>query len=299
MSRKAEWKKRLENKIRTRKELIRKVKDWAEVAADAEEANKKDEAKLYFVEHIPEEILDERGEALFLFETHDEERLINQLPNLAEVTSSLRTHIHSGTADPSEYLSITQSYRRSTAIDSSYILPFSQEQTDKIEQVYQVFSDLADETARKERLPENLNRINAELGEKFTITVRNYQKAKAEIVGIDQSAIQMRSILEQLWGGMIILARKNIPNAYQDSRFALQKENHRKIVAEALASDEFERKNLILSLDKMASLSKTFSNTNFGRNQAAKDIEKLNDSYKVWILTIDDIANSLYRNLGI
>lgn len=299
MSRKPEWKKSLENKIKARKELIRKVKEWAEIAADAEEANKKDEAKLYFVEHMPEEILDERGETLFLFESHDEKWLMNQLPNLPEVTSSLRTSMHSGTADSSEYLAIAQSYRRSTAIDNSYSLPFSQEQTEKIEQVYQVFSDLADETAKKERLPGRLNRINRELGEKFTITIRNYQKANAEIMGIDQSAIQMRSILEQLWGGMIILAKKNIPNTYKDSRLALQKENHRRIVVDALVSDDVERKNLILSLDKMASLATTFSNTQFGKNQAAKDIEKLNESYRVWILTIDDVVNSLYRNLGI
>jgi hypothetical protein len=299
MSRKTEWKKRLENKIKVRKDLIRKVREWAEIAADAEEENKKDEAKLYFVEHIPEEILDERGEPLFSFEIHDEERLLRQLPGLPEVTPSIRISMVSGSSDSSEYLSIAQSYRRSTINNNPFTLPFSQEQADKIEQVYQVFSDLADETARKQRLPELLNRINMELGEKFTITVRNYQKAKTEIVGIDQSAIQMRSVLEQLWGGMIILARKNIANDYKDSRFALQKENHRKIVAEALVGDDFERKNLILSLDKMASLTKAFSNTQFGKNQATKDIEKLNDSYKVWILTIDDVANSLYRNLGI
>ena len=73
MSKKEEWKKLLENKIKKRKEYIKNVKELVEVASEAEEQNKEDEAKLFFVENMPESILAERGQPLFLFEQYDEE----------------------------------------------------------------------------------------------------------------------------------------------------------------------------------------------------------------------------------
>src|SRR5687768_9968512 len=98
MAQQEEWKKSLENKIKKRKEFIKNVKELSDLAANAEDQNKEDEAKLVFVEKMPESILVERGRPLFIFEKRDEERLGTFLPGLSQFTSEAKRHINvSGT----------------------------------------------------------------------------------------------------------------------------------------------------------------------------------------------------------
>ena len=85
-----------------------------ELATEAEERNKEDEAKLLFVEHMPEQILAERGQSLFLFEKHDEEQLNRYLPSLSQVTLDAKRYINkSGTTYSSSYAEIVETYRLS------------------------------------------------------------------------------------------------------------------------------------------------------------------------------------------
>lgn len=299
MSKKEEWKKVLENKIASRNKMIAKTKELNKLAADAEEQNKKDKAKLFFLDNMPESVITERGESLYLFEMHDEERLNRFLPDVPSVNQEVKTYMTSGTSDSSEYLAISQTYRKVNFENTPYTFAFTPSEFESIEKVYTVFFDLAAETSNKQTLPDRLGKINRNLGDKFKVTIESYQKAKVELVGVDQAAIQMRSLLEQLWGGLLILVRKNISNEFKDSRFALSKEKHRLIIADALVADDIKRKEFILSLDKMAKIALEISDTEFGKNQLNKDIDKLNEIYTLWILTIDDVVNTIFSNLEI
>lgn len=231
MAKKEVWKKILEDKIASRNKMIARIKELGKLAADAEEQNKKDKAKLFFVENMPDSVINERGESLYLFEKHDEERLNKFLPDLPSVTQEVKTYMNSGTSDSSEYLAISQTYRKSNFENTPYAFPFTQNEFESIEKVYTVFFDLAAETSKKESLPPRLNKINRKLGDKFKITIESYEKAKVDIVGVDQAAIQMRSLLEQLWGGLIKLVKDKVPNEFKGNRFALRKERHRIIIA--------------------------------------------------------------------
>lgn len=66
---------------------------------------------------------------------------------------------------------------------------------------------------------------------------------------------------------------------------------------ECLIADEVERKILITSLDNLAKLYSDLSEGNFGKNLLGDDKVKLTRLYKLWILTISDIVNSIFSNI--
>jgi hypothetical protein len=136
MTQKDEWKKSLENKIEKRKKFIKNVKELTDLAADAEERNKEDEAKLFFVDHMPEQILVERGQPLILFEKHDEERLNRYLPDFSQITTEARNYIiASGTTDSSSYAEIVETYRLSGGETPPYtggFTPFEMKSIDEV-----------------------------------------------------------------------------------------------------------------------------------------------------------------------
>lgn len=297
MSQREEWKKSIKNKIKKREEFIGNVKELSDLAAEANEQNKEDEAKLLFVENMPESLLAERGQSLFLFEKHQEEQLGRYLPGLSHVTSEARKYINiSGTSSSSAYMEIVQTYRLSDEVS----IPFNGDafsiNAEPVEIVYTAFADLAEAKSKKTNLPPRLNKINQNLGEMFTIATQNYQKAQIGLMLVHQSAMDLRAVLQQVWGGLVALARKkdsrNLKN-HTESR----KESDRIIVAECLIADEVERKILITSLDNLAKLYSDLSEGNFGKNVLGDDKVKLNGLYKLWILTISDIVNSIFSNI--
>jgi len=298
MSKKEEWKKALENKIEKSKEFIRNVKELTQVASEAEERNKEDEAKLFFVEHMPEPILIERGQPLFLFEKHDEEQLNRYLPGLSQITADARKYINtSGTSTSSAYAEIVRTYRLSEAGISPFTEGFTPIEVKSIEEVSIVFSELAEEKAKKENLPPRLNKINENLGDMFTIASQNYKKTNIGLVMVHQSAMDLRAVLQQLWGGLVSLARGKNPAGTKSHRFEMAKQGDRIFVVECLIVDEVEKKKLISSLDILAKLYSDFSASDFGKNLLGDDNEKLNGLYKLWILTINDIVNSVFSNI--
>jgi hypothetical protein len=298
MTQKDEWKKSLENKIEKRKKFIKNVKELTDLAADAEERNKEDEAKLFFVDHMPEPILVERGQPLILFEKHDEERLNRYLPDFSQITTEARNYIiASGTTDSSSYAEIVETYRLSGGETHPYTGGFTPFEMKSIDEVSDVFTSLAEEKAKKENLPPRLNKINENLGEMFTIALQNYEKTNIGLGMVHQSAMDLRAVLQQLWGGLVALAREKDPASTKSHRFEIAKQGDRIFVVECLIADEVEKKKLISSLDILAKLYSDFSRGDFGKNLLGDDKEKLNGLYKLWILTINDIVNSVFSNI--
>jgi len=298
MSQQEEWKKSLENKIEKRKEFIKNVKELTDLAAEAEERNKEDEAKLFFVEHMPEPILVERGHPLFLFEKHGEEQLNRYLPGLSQITAEARKYINtSGTTDSSSYAEIVETYRLSDEGTPPYTGGITPIELKSIVEVSIVFSGLAEEKAKKENLPPRLNKINENLGDMFTIARQNYEKTNIGLGMVHQSAMDLRAVLQQLWGGLVALAREKDPATTKNHRLEMAKQGDRILVVECLIVDEVEKKKLISSLDILAKLYSDFSAGDFGKNLLGDDKEKLNGLYKLWILAINDIVNSVFSNV--
>jgi hypothetical protein len=291
-----EWKQSLRNKITKRNEFIADIKELSDLAAEAEERNKEDEAKLFFVENMPEPILIEAGRPLFIFEKHDEEQQNKYLPDLGDDVAQARRYMNrSGSTSSSGYMELVEVYR---AYDS-VTLPFKglvvEVNTEPVQEVYSVFSDLAEEKSKKENLPPRLNKINVQLGDKFEVALQSYEKAKGGLAGVDQSAIQLRDIIEQLWGGIVNLVRNKDPRRYKGVQLNLDA-NGKRIAVECLAPDDINKQKLTLLLETLYKLKGELSQTEFGKNPLSKDVEQLKDLYSQWLLVISDIANFISSN---
>ena len=297
--REEEWKRILRDKIASRRKFIKNVKELSDIAGEAEERNKEDEAKLFFVEKMPKEILAEAGGPLFIFEQHDEEQLHKYLPDLGDDVANARKYISaSGSTSSSAYMGLVEVYR----LYDSATVPFEganlEINTEPVKQVYSVFSDLAEEKSKKENLPPRLNKLNVNLGDKFEVALQNYEKAKGGIVGVDQSAIQLRDIIEQLWGGIVNLVRTKHPQKYKGVQLNLDTKG-KAIAVECLATDDINKQKFALLLETMSKLKAELSKTEFGKNPLNQDVEKLKDLYSQWLLVVSDTANFLFLTQGI
>lgn len=297
MSKRNEWKKSLENNIERCDDYLTKAKDVSDLVPNVVQRKKEDEAKLLFVTNMPESILTELGDNLFDFQKHDEEQLKIHLPSLPQITPKTTRYFASGTSSDSDYFDIIQAYRYSDAEEQfSNDMKVSQGDAESIEKIRFVFSNLASEKSKKQSLPPILNKINTQLGDKFTVALQNYDKAKNGIVGIDQSAIQFRDVIEQLWGGLVNLVRQKDPRSYKDVKLNLDPKG-KMIVVDCLGANEIDKKKLTLLLENLTTIKSQISDSNFGKNPLTKNLEKLTDLYHQWILVVSDIADFINLNI--
>jgi len=143
--------------------------------------------------------------------------------------------------------------------------------------------------SREEYLPNRLELINTGLGEAFNIAIDSYNKNKAEVIGVDQVAIQLRDILQQVWGGLCDLARsKNTDPTKNLNHLELKKVNDRGLVAEILADHRISNDDLVNLLSDMESLHSTLSG--LCKDPLSNDSEKLDNCYNQWIAILDRIS---------
>ena len=164
--------------------------------------------------------------------------------------------------------------------------------------VNDTFVKLADERAKSRTLPPRLNRINKKLGKKFRVAQQSYDKAKNGIVGIDQSAIQLRDVLEQLWGGLVVLIRKINPRKYNKAELKLNATG-KSIAMECLGAKDINKKKLTELLEIVSKIHDEISKPDFGKNPLTNDKEKLAELYDLWLSVVSDIADYVYLNVRI
>jgi hypothetical protein len=253
------------------------------------ERKKEAEAKRVFVRFVPDELLDEVGDRLLVIQQNESKRSIALLAGLGEVSSEAQWYLGSGTASSSAYLGMAETVK---VYEASEIKP---EWTGPVIAAY---SELADEKAKKVSLPKRLNKIGENLGDSFNIAQQSVEKARAELIGIDQAAIQLRDVLQQLWGCLANWVRDNCPQ-YKDSKLELRREKHRGFAIECLANDDASKVQLTYLLENMASIHEEISETQFGKNPLTNNSARLIGLYRRWILVVDDVVNYMYRRLQI
>lgn len=292
MIQKEEWKKSIKNEIEQCNDYLKNAKDISDFSTNIEEKKKDAEAKLLFVEGMPESILTELGGTLFTNQKSDEEQLKLHIPGLPSINSESRRYFTYGTSDSSAYYEIVHAICLPSE-HSSTRWAFSQIEIESIDTVNKAYSELAEDKAKRQNLPPLLDKIKYKLGDEFLVTINNYDKAKSRIVGIDQSAIQMRDVIEHLWGGLVNLARTVGPPKYNDVKLKIDQKG-KMIVVNCIISDVIEKRKLILLLDNLSNIKSEISDSNFGKNPLTDDMNKLEDIYHRWILVISDIAYFLY-----
>lgn len=287
MPRKDEWIKSLENEKKQYDDFLIGAKEIDELIPHIQERKKETDAKLKFVQAAPEDFLIELGEPLFTFQKHDEEQATDFVPKFPTLTSFARGFIASGTASTSAYAEM--SYNLQT-----YNVDNNQEW---VAPVNSIFASLAEEKSTKADLPSRLDKINGRLGEMFSVAVNSFEKARSEILGVDQSAIQLRDVLQHLWGGLANLARAKNP-AIKDSKLELGSKRHRGFVSESITKDGLDKEKTFALLGIMAEISSELSQTNFGKNPLSTDVKKLEGLYTRWLLVIDDVASYVNQSMS-
>jgi hypothetical protein len=157
--------------------------------------------------------------------------------------------------------------------------------------VVEAYTRLADDKAKKTDLPPKLDKINRDLGKQFTVALASIEKAKTEISGVDIAAIHMRDVLQQIWGGLTLLARKK--NSKRNRNLEFKKTDDRIRIAEILGEDDSKKKKLVLLLDNMYALHLDLSDTDLTKNPLSNNLIRMNELFEKWILQIDDLVNIL------
>ena len=108
---------------------------------------------------------------------------------------------------------------------------------------------------------------------------------------MDQCAIQLRSVLQQVWGGLLNLAKsKNTNPRINTNDLALKKVKDREMVASFLKSETFSKVTLVNMLKEIYDLYYDLSATNFGKNPLNSDFPLLKVYYGNWLSLLDAIS---------
>lgn len=301
MSKRKPAQKSLKNEIKQYDNFLKGAAVISNLVPGIERRKREAEARLLFFTHMPDSIIDEFGDKLYNEQKHHEEVAKLHLPTLPAISRENIRVLSTGTSSSSDYMEITQTYRRSAAIESSQegILHFQElAEPVNVKIVHDSLSKLAEENAKNKTLPPRLNRINKNLAKQFRIAQQSYDKAKNGILGVDQAAIQLRDVIEQLWGGLVVLIRKINPRKYSKAELKLNAAG-KEIAIEYLAADDISKKKLTDLLEKSSKIHDEISKSDFGKNPLTKDMDKLTELYELWQLVVSDLADYVYLNIRI
>lgn len=283
----------LENENELYNEFLDGAKDVADLIPHVQERKKETEVKLTFVKLIPDDVFVEYEDYLYDLQMNDEQQANQYTPTLPNITPTTIRHVTSGSSSTSAYSEIHNMVVNFGGIGKYW-------DTEWREPISTAFTDLAEEKARKKYLPESLNKIQPNLGEMFNVVIESVEKAKSEVVGVDQAAVQMRDVIEELWGGIANIAREKGPKYYKKIRLELRKQRSRDIVVECLANDDgIKAKKLVTLLNSMTKLHSDLSQKELTKNPLGKDINRLDTIYGRWILIIDDVVGFFIFNFEI
>lgn len=284
MSKKKEKIKHLKRKIIEKTEEISKeVKKLNETIPSFQEVKRDAEADLIFIENAPEDLIEEFGDRLITSETEN----LNRLELTAEeVRKASRLSLFSATSSSGsagQYVDLAYQSIMYPEADIPRLMP-----------ILEIYQSIAEEKARKDDLPSKLNAINDRLGEKYLEARNNVELSRAGIINVNKPMIDMRSVLDQLWGGLVVIYR-NVRADVRGSEAGkeIRKPSHRELVADALASDDQTKRSWLALLDSISQLQNEISVSEQGKNPLNQDVDKLNEFYTRWITHLNGAVNLL------
>ncbi len=241
------------------------------------------EFRLKIISLIPEDVGEEIASDLLDAQLPNEIHVSSTLPDLPifdvyQVNSDSDTS-GSASAFSSTITSITRTF------------DFGSDEIKWVKDVSATIDSYANKVAQREYLPDRLNLLYPTLGEAFNIALKSIDNCKAGTLGVNLGAMQLRDILNQIWGNLIDKVRNvNATSEIKTSNLEMKKSSDRTLVAEILAPEGYKKFKLSNSLDLLYDLYTKLSDTNFGKNPLSKDLVKLLSYYDQWILLIDDIT---------
>lgn len=255
-------------------EFLKRAKTVVDLVPLVQERKREAEAKQAALTGMPEDVIIEYAPKLLPIQLNDQRKLESSLPPLPLVSKEVfMLSSASGTASAFHEVIITAV--RYTKPVPTWIQP-----------VRRIFDALAQEKAKKAELPVALEKLQPRLGEAFTIAVESIEKSRSKMLGVDQAAIQLRDVIQQVWGGLAERARQKCSGTVGGQRLELKKQAHRIVVANCLATPP-ENKTLVVVLDNLFKLADEPSG--IGKDPLTSDLPTLETLYTGWFLQIDDL----------
>lgn len=255
-------------------ELIRKVKEISDSAPKLEQRKRETEAKRIAINNMPEDVLEENAPRLLLFQQHDKARLASALDGLEGAYLGINA-VTSTSGSASVFSAVVEVVGHATSIQGPV--------PDWARPVQGIFVSLAEEKARQEDLPLFLEQLHPSLGDQLRAALDSFEKAQSGIVGVDQAANRLRSVIQQVWGNLVAHARQQCEHDI-GARPEFRTSSDREKVAKCLAKpDSF--KVLVASLDELWELYKELSPE--AKKIFGGDMKRLKELKAHWLLQLD------------
>jgi hypothetical protein len=285
VSAKRKLRKLITERIEKTDDEINKISKLVTVVPQLQILKEDDETILSIIDATPDDVIEEFAPN-FLRQETDRNRLIFQyFPVLPDLSSeSAKLFATSASSTTSAYVT-TISRVGLIYKDSNSIKP------DWVPNVLGLLEEHSNKLAKREYLPDRLDKINHNLGAKYKVALLTFNKCKSKIITVDLAAIQLRSVLEDVWGGMLNIARER-DEIFKKSndRLEKRKEKHLIKVSEILASDVFPKEKIYALLTELNDLCFNLSDRKFGKNPLNNDFQLLNTYFNIWLALLDNIS---------
>jgi hypothetical protein len=269
------------NEIGAYDETIDNIKKLTDGVPSLIERRMDAETRLKVIGLMPDDVVDENANILLTMQEENEKDVKEKLLGLSGEVGKVKSVLMiSSSGTSSAYVGVISAVVRSSSPN---------EWTEK---ATNIFNGYYVDRSRIANLPDKLDMINIDLGKSFSIANSSYEKACVGIINVDQAATEMRNVLNQLWAGLLDLARKKSGKPLNNYEF--KTEGHRHEVVRCLVDDDLQFRKLSLQIDSAYGLFSELSVTYFGKNNLGVDIQRLkNDavSWRALILDIVDIVN--------
>jgi hypothetical protein len=242
------------------------------------------ETSLRIIQKLPKDVADELAPRLLAWEEENDKAIDSNFPVLPDIPPAFIHTVESSSGSATPYI-----------VNATNILMSSEsyigQDTDWIDEITSTISEHTLKKQKENYLPIRLEKINPHLGEMYKIANDNVIKSQNKIIGIDQSVIQMRDVLEQVWGGLVKMAReKNINPTINMNRLEFKKAGDRDLVATLLSTALFPKLKISELLSDAYFLHQNLSDRNFGKNPLTKETDKLILYYQQWNAILDGIS---------
>ncbi len=281
MSKKNEILGSIDDEIKEYDKSLERANKFTKIISTIQMNKEAAEAKFNMIYAMPEDIIEELYPRLSLQQSRTNEYLTGPLGLIPDINEKQFT----------TDLNAINSTTSFTEVILTIVNSESNEKTkpDWINDVSSVIEEHVKNVSHRENIPQRLIKLFPNLDDLFLIAIESIDRCKAGNLKISTGAMDLRAVLNQIWGNLVHIARKNYSgNAVTSLEF--KKEYDRNLVAEILTNSETQRKKLVESLHLAYSLFSQLSESNFGKNLIGKDLERLISIYNQWLLVINDIT---------
>ncbi len=276
--------KKLKRDVSLSNDYLKKASKIAEAVPSMQRWKDRKETSLKIVQGLPKEVAEELAPSLLTWEDENDKAIKLHLPVLPDTSQLFINAVDSSSGSITPY--IVNATNTIFAYESSV-----DENTDWIAGVKETITQHTLMIQQEGYLPSRLQKINNNLGTMYKIANDSVLKSQNNIIGIDQSAIQMRNVLEQVWGGLVDIARKKNSNPTINMKYLeMKKLGDRELVATLLSTNLFPKLKILELLSKLYDLHQKLSDRQFGKNILARNLPRLISYHNQWITLLDDIS---------